>query len=54
MNAPRKVTYLIALIIGVLGIVASFISIPFVSAYAFWFVVVGYVILLVACLIKGL
>lgn len=54
MNAPRKVTYLIALIIGVLGIVASFVSIPFVSAYAFWFVVVGYVILLVACLIKGL
>ncbi len=54
MNAPRKVTYLIALIIGVLGIVASFISIPFVSAYAFWFVVVGYVVLLVACLIKGL
>ncbi|MDO4566728.1 MAG: hypothetical protein Q4B42_05295 [Oscillospiraceae bacterium] len=54
MNAPKKLTWLIALILGVLGIVGSFTAIPFVSAYAFWFLAAGFALLALGCLFKGL
>ncbi len=54
MNAPKKVTFLISLILAALGVVAGFISIPFVSANNYWFVVAGYVLLMLGCFLKGL
>lgn len=54
MNAPRKVTFLLSLILGGLGIVGKFVAIPYVSAYAFYLLAVGFVILLLGCMFKGL
>ena len=54
MNAPKKLTWFIAFVLGVLGIVGTYVAIPFVTAYAFWFVVAGFAILTLGCLIKGL
>jgi hypothetical protein len=54
LSAPKQVTWIIALILGVLGVVGTFVVIPFVSMYAFWVVVVGLVLLLLATLLKGL
>lgn len=53
-NAPKQVTLWVSVVLAVLGILGFFVSIPFVSAYAFWFVVVGFVVLLLGCLLKGL
>ena len=53
-NAPRSITWIVAVAIGAIGILGYFISIPVISAYAFWLVVVGLVILAVATVIKGL
>jgi len=54
LSAPKQVTWWIAVILGGLGILASFISIPFISANAFWFVVVGFVLLALATLLNDL
>lgn len=54
LNAPKQIVWIIAVIVGVLGILGHFVVIPFVSAYAFWFVVVGFVLLALATLLKGL
>lgn len=54
MNAPRKVTFLLSLILGGLGIAGKFVAIPYVSAYAFYLLAIGFVILLLGCLFKGL
>ncbi len=54
LSAPKSVTWLIAVIVGGLGILASFVNIPFVTANSFWFVVVGFVLLVLATLLKGL
>jgi hypothetical protein len=54
LSAPKKTTWWIAVIVGGLGILASFISIPFISANMFWFVVVGFVLLVLATLLNGL
>ncbi len=54
LSAPKQVTWWIALIVGVVGIVASLTTIPVLSAYAFWLVVIAFVLLLLASLLKGL
>ena len=54
LSAPKTVTWWIALIIGVVGILASLVAIPVLSAYAFWLVAVAFVLLLVATFLPGL
>ena len=53
-NAPRSNVWWISVIIGVLGIVGKFVALPIVSMYSWWFVAIGFVILALATIIKGL
>jgi membrane protein YdbS with pleckstrin-like domain len=53
LTPPTKLTFWISVILGLLGLIGTFVSIPFVSAYAFWFVVVGFVLLVAGLLFKG-
>ena len=53
-NAPRFVTWVIAVILGVLGIIAMFVVIPKISAYAVGLLIAGFVILAIANVVKGL
>jgi hypothetical protein len=48
------ITFWIALVLGVLGFLGKLVTIPLVSAYDFWFLFVGFVLLVVALLVKGL
>ncbi len=54
LNAPKQITWWIALVLVVLGVLGSLTTIPIASAYAFWFVLVGAVLLLLATALKGL
>lgn len=54
LNAPKNITWWIAVVVGVLGILGSLVQIPLVSTYSFLFVVVGFVLLALATLLKGL
>ena len=54
LNAPKQITWWIAIILGVLGVIGTFVAIPFVSCYAIWFVVVGLVLLALGNFLKGL
>ena len=54
LNAPKKITWLMSLIIGALGSVAHLVAIPVLSVYAFWLVVVGFVLLVLGTFLKGL
>lgn len=54
LSAPKTTTWWIAMILGVLGIVGTYVSIPFVSGYAFLFVAAGFVLLALATFLKGL
>ena len=53
-NAPKFGLWLVAVIIGAVGILAKFIVIPVVGVYSFWLVVIGFAILAVATVLKGL
>ena len=53
LNAPKKIVWYISFILAVLGIVATFITLPFVSTYAIWFVAAGWLLLFLGAKLKG-
>ena len=57
LSAPKMITWVVALIVGVIGILIhvgslSIVAVPF--GLGFWLVVVAFVLLLVATITKGL
>ena len=54
LSAPKVITWWIAVIIGVLGILGTLTNIPIASANSFWFVAVAFILLALATLLKGL
>lgn len=53
LSAPKKATWWVAVIVGVVGILANFITIPVLSGFAFWLVVIGFVLLALGTYLKG-
>jgi len=54
LSKPKVITWWIAVIFGVLGILGSLTSIPLASEYSFAFVVIGFILLALATLLRGL
>ncbi|MCK4932090.1 MAG: hypothetical protein KAT01_07985 [Candidatus Aminicenantes bacterium] len=54
LSAPKKVTWWVAFIVGAVGILANFVTLPFLSEYAFWLVVFGFVLLVLATFLRDL
>ena len=52
MHTPSAWTFWLSVALVVLAIIAQFVNIPYVSMYVFWIAVVGYVILVIGCLVK--
>ena len=54
LSRPKVVTWWIAVILGVLGLLAHTGTLAALSAYAFWLVMVGLIILVLGTLLKDL
>lgn len=54
MNAPTFSAWVIATLVGGLGLVSRFVPITNVSEHAFWLVSFGFVLLLLSTLLKRL
>lgn len=57
LSAPKMITWLVALVVGAVGILVHVGSLPILAVpygLGFWLVVVAFVLLLVATLMKGL
>jgi len=54
LSEPKVVTFWIAVILAVLGVLASQGILSGLSSYAFWLVVAGFVLLALGNLMKGL
>jgi len=52
LSAPKVITFWIAVILAIIGLVFFFL--PAVAAYAFWVLLVAFIILMLGCLIKGM
>jgi hypothetical protein len=53
LSAPSQMVFIIAVVVAIIAIIGVFASIPFISAYAFWIMVLAFVILAGACLMRG-
>ncbi len=53
-NAPRSVIWWISVIIGGLGIIGKFVALPVLTAHSWWLVTIGFIILALATVVKGL
>jgi hypothetical protein len=53
LNAPSQAVFWIAVILAVIGIIASFNVVPAVTAYALWIVVLAFIVLAGGVLMKG-
>jgi threonine/homoserine/homoserine lactone efflux protein len=54
LSAPKQITFWIAVVLAVLGVLASLVSIPVLSGFAFWLVVLAFVVLAVGNLVEGI
>ncbi len=54
LRAPKQVTFLIALILVILGVVGQVGGVSALASYAFWLVLVGFVVLALGNLLKGM
>ena len=54
LTEPKVVTFIIALALAILALLGVLITIPFISGYAFWILLVAFVLLALANLLKGL
>lgn len=54
LSAPKQPTWWIALMVGVLGILGNYVSLGVISTNKFWFVVAGFVILVIGTFLPGL
>jgi len=54
LNAPTKNFWWISVVLAVLGVLGTIVAIPVVSAYAFWFVTVGFILLALSTVLKGM
>ncbi|MCX6024797.1 MAG: hypothetical protein NTY23_00795 [Chloroflexi bacterium] len=54
LTPPKVITFWIAVVLGFLGFLGNFMTIPLVSANSFWFLFVGFVLLVLGLIVKGL
>jgi hypothetical protein len=54
LSAPKFWVWLIALILGIAGLLGFLVTIPVLSTLAFWLVLIGLALLLLATAISGL
>ena len=54
LNAPKQITWTIAVILGVVGILGKVVPIAAVAGNAFWLVTVGFLLLTLGTMLKDL
>jgi hypothetical protein len=54
LSAPKNVTFYVAVVLGVLGLLGVLVQLPFLTAFSFWLVLVGLVVLAAGNLLPNL
>ncbi|MCL4529873.1 MAG: hypothetical protein M1282_10725 [Chloroflexi bacterium] len=53
LSEPKQITFWIAVIVAVVGVIAYLVTIPVLSGLAFWLVVIAFIILALGNLLEG-
>ena len=53
LTQPKKSVFWLSVVLVGLGFLGTLVSIPFISSFSFWLVLVGYVLLALGVALKG-
>lgn len=53
-SSPTRVTWILGLILGILGIIGHFAAVPFISEYNYMLLLIGYVLLALGTTVRGI
>jgi len=54
LSAPKQITWWVAVVLAVIGLLAQLITIPALSGIAFWILLVAFIILALGTFLEGL
>jgi hypothetical protein len=54
LSPPSQIVWIIALILGIVGILGAMGVVAALATYAFWLVVAGWALLLIATIMRGM
>jgi hypothetical protein len=54
LSPPKNITWWIALILAVLGVIGKFVNVQFLSEFSFWLILASAVLLLIATRFRAL
>ena len=54
ISAPKQITFWIAVVIAVVGLLAKLVTIPVLTGLAFWLVLIAFIVLAAGNLMEGL
>jgi hypothetical protein len=54
LSAPKNVTWIVAVVLGLLGFIGNFVALPVIGGFSFWLLFIGFAILVVATFVEGL
>lgn len=54
LNAPKQVTFIIAVVLAVLGLLAALVPLGPLTGLSLWIILIGFVVLAAGCLLPDL
>jgi heme/copper-type cytochrome/quinol oxidase subunit 1 len=54
LSAPKQMTFIVAVILAVLGLLGQIVALGFITTLAFWLVLIGFVLLAAGCFVPNL
>ena len=54
LNEPKVITFWIAVVVAVVALIAYIVTIPVLSGFAFWVLLIAFIVLAAGNLVKGM
>ncbi len=54
LNAPKKIIFMISLILGILGVLGGLGVIPMLAGYSFWVLTAAWALITASTVLKGM
>ncbi len=54
LSAPKMTTFVASVLIALVGLMARLVDIPALSPYAFWILLLGFVVLAAGVMVEGM
>jgi hypothetical protein len=54
LNAPKQITFIIAVVLAVVGLLAYLVPLGFLTGMSVWLILIGFVLLAAGCILPNL